>query len=163
MIFLWLNDVWRRNLAYEAAGLAAGELDPAEPVLAKLFPESLLRTTDRAPAVFEERVRALDKSSDDEVMQAVRSVVLALNAVNDEHNGAGYETCKYIDQTLTKASIDGKVVADLRRTTAPADPDEVRRALHVTWHHGRRYWTELAERHDLGLPTDLFTEIDAVL
>jgi lincosamide nucleotidyltransferase B/F len=62
-----------------------------------------------------------------------------------------------------EADLPDHVVTDLRRTTAPADPDEVRQALRVTWQVGRRYWTELAKRHNHGLPAALFTEIDAVL
>lgn len=39
-------------------------------------------------------------------------MVLALNTINSDHNGAGYETserevlCQYIDDTLEEADID---------------------------------------------------------
>jgi hypothetical protein len=33
----------------------------------------------------------------------------------------------------------------------------------MAWPHGPRYWTELAERHDLGVPRALFAEIDGTL
>lgn len=114
------SDIWRSNLVDEAAEVAAGRLDRDEAVLAKLFPESLLTATDQTLTTFEERVLALDTDSDDDVMQAVRSVVLALNTVNDEHNGTGYETderellCAYIDQTLTEAGVDVPALAARR-------------------------------------------------
>lgn len=62
-----------------------------------------------------------------------------------------------------EAELPAHVVADVRRATAPAGPDEVREALRMAWQHGRRYWTALANRHDLGVPQALFAEIDAIL
>lgn len=62
-----------------------------------------------------------------------------------------------------EAELPAHVVTDLRRTTAAANPDEVREALRLAWRHGRRYWTELARRHDSGVPQALFAEIDATL
>ncbi|BCB76714.1 hypothetical protein GCM10022251_50160 [Phytohabitans flavus] len=114
------SDVWRRNLAKEAAALAAGRLASQEAVLTRLFPQSLLTATDQALTAFEQQVRTLDAPSDDEIMETVQSVVLDLNGVNDDHGGAGYETderellCTYIDQTLTEAGIDVPAVAARR-------------------------------------------------
>jgi lincosamide nucleotidyltransferase len=55
------------------------------------------------------------------------------------------------------------VVIELGRTTAPADAGAVREALRVAWQRGRGYWTELARRHRIDPPEELFTEIEAAL
>ncbi|MFG2044541.1 hypothetical protein [Dactylosporangium sp. NPDC048998] len=62
-----------------------------------------------------------------------------------------------------EVELPDDVVLELRRTTAPADPEAVRQALRVAWQCGRGYWTELARRHHIGLPEDLFAEIDNAL
>lgn len=80
--------------------------------MARLFPESLLQATDAALGSFEAEVLALRTPSDDEVLGVVRRAVLALNAINDEHGGGGYETgereelCEFIDRTLEGHGID---------------------------------------------------------
>lgn len=84
--------------------------------MSRLFPDSLLRRTDEVLAAFETELGALDVASeapsDARLLGAVRRVVLALNAVNEEHGGAGYETdererlCDYIDTALTEAGVD---------------------------------------------------------
>lgn len=55
------------------------------------------------------------------------------------------------------------IVADLRTTTASADPGEVRNAVRAAWRQGRRYWTQLARLHSRRLPHDLFAELDSAL
>jgi lincosamide nucleotidyltransferase B/F len=62
-----------------------------------------------------------------------------------------------------EAELPAHVVTDLRRTTSPADPDDVRAALRAAWQYGRGYWTELAKRYDIGVPEELFAEIDRAL
>lgn len=59
--------------------------------------------------------------------------------------------------------LPAQVLSNLRDTTASADRGEVRQAIRMAWHHGRRYWTELAKRHDFDVPQTLFAEIDATL
>ena len=55
---------------------------------------------------------ALSSPSDEQIFGAVERVVLSLNTINNDHNGAAYETgereqlCQYIDDTLTEAGID---------------------------------------------------------
>ncbi|MEV4612720.1 hypothetical protein AB0K43_08965 [Kitasatospora sp. NPDC049258] len=103
---------WRQGRAEEARALAAGELDPGEAYLARLFPDSLLLRTDEVLAAFEAELGAFTGPADAQVLGAVERVVLALNEVNDEHGGGGYETdererlCDYIDSALTGAGVD---------------------------------------------------------
>ncbi|WP_033825691.1 hypothetical protein [Kitasatospora sp. MBT63] len=102
---------WREGLAREARALAAGTLDPAEAYVSQLFPDSLLSRTDEVLAAFEAELGGWAGPSDGQVLGAVERVVLALNAVNDEHGG-GYETdererlCDYIDASLAGAGVD---------------------------------------------------------
>ncbi|MFE4721733.1 hypothetical protein ACFRLW_36045 [Streptomyces sp. NPDC056728] len=80
--------------------------------MAELFPDSLLVATDSVLDSFEAELALPQDVSDGRVFDAVQRVVLALNAVNDEHNGAAYETdereqlCHYIDESLTERGID---------------------------------------------------------
>ncbi|WP_329497528.1 hypothetical protein [Kitasatospora herbaricolor] len=104
---------WRRHRAEEAAELAAGTLDPTEAYLAELFPDSMLAATDLVLAAFEEEAAAWGAApADTLVLGAVERAVLALNAVNEEHDGAAYETdererlCAYIDEVLITAGVE---------------------------------------------------------
>jgi hypothetical protein len=89
-----------------------GRLDPDDAVMAHLFPDSMLSRTDEALSSFESEVRALSDSSDEHVFEVVERVVLALNAVNRDYQGAAYETgereqlCLFIDKSLSQAGVD---------------------------------------------------------
>ncbi|MFI8433605.1 hypothetical protein ACIGJO_07625 [Streptomyces sp. NPDC079020] len=112
------SDLWRRQLTEEAAGLAAGTLTPERAFTTQLFPDSLVTATDETLGSFEAGMSALGAPSDDEILSAVERVVLALNAVNEAHGGAGYETgerellCEYIDATLTENGVDVTALAE---------------------------------------------------
>ena len=113
------SDLWREQVAEEAAEHAAGRTD--ELFMAELFPEPLLTDTDGALAAFEGDLRWLDPTSDDAVFDIVERVVRDLNRINREHCGAGYETgereelCTYIDAALEEAGVDVAAVASRRR------------------------------------------------
>src|SRR5215475_10591589 len=51
--------VWRQNVADDAAGLAAGALDPEEAVAAQLWPDDMIRDTDEVLNGFEADVAGL--------------------------------------------------------------------------------------------------------
>jgi hypothetical protein len=101
------TEVWRADVA-------------EDPDRADLYPESLILRTDEVLAEFEVEVADFEAPSDDDVFSAVENVVLALNAVNEEHDETGYETderellCAYIDETLTEAGIDVAALAARR-------------------------------------------------
>ncbi|MGW6137305.1 hypothetical protein [Streptomyces sp. NPDC055140] len=98
---------WREGIAEEQRELAAGTLDPECACMAELFPERLLVATDSVLGAFEAELPLLQGAPDEHIFAAVQRVVLALNVVNDEHNGGAYETgereqlCHYIDEALT--------------------------------------------------------------
>ncbi|MER7710917.1 hypothetical protein ABTX83_10205 [Streptomyces werraensis] len=103
---------WRQGIAEEAAEIAAGTLDPECACMAGLFPEKLLTATDAVLDTFEDQLPGLDDASDEQVFAVVERVVLALNAVDEAHNGSAFETdereelCDYIDQSLTEHGVD---------------------------------------------------------
>jgi hypothetical protein len=103
---------WRRGIAEEAEELAAGTLDPECACMAGLFPEELLTATDAVLDVFETELPGLVEASDERVFVVVERVILALNAVNEAHNGNAFETdereelCDYIDKSLTEHGVD---------------------------------------------------------
>jgi lincosamide nucleotidyltransferase len=53
-------------------------------------------------------------------------------------------------------------IAELRGTNC-ADSGDVATAVRSAWQCGRRYWTELAQRHGTAVPDRLFLEIDDAL
>jgi len=87
----------------------AGELTPDQICAGRLWPESLLNSTDAALTGFEDNLRTLTSPSDEDVFDTVRHLVLALNQINAQHGGAGYETgereelCDYIDASLSES------------------------------------------------------------
>jgi lincosamide nucleotidyltransferase len=73
-----------------------------------------------------------------------------------------------IDHWLTpsrraEGELPPQDLAELGHATASATPDGLRAALQAAWHSGRRYWTELAQRHHRAVPLGLLTEIDSAL
>ncbi|MFF5405457.1 hypothetical protein ACFY8K_20835 [Streptomyces misionensis] len=103
---------WRRGVAEEAAELAAGTLETECAYMAELFPEGLLLTTDAVLRAFEAELTTLAEGDDARVLAAVERVVLALNAVHEEHDQCAFETdereqlCAYIDASITERGID---------------------------------------------------------
>ena len=106
------NDVWRARVEREAAEVAAGRLPAGQAYAASLFPETLLASTDAALTAFDGAIARLNPQADDEVFAVVKAVVIALNEINEQHGGAGYEThererlCAYIDEALTEVGVD---------------------------------------------------------
>jgi hypothetical protein len=111
---------WRARVDEEARELAVGTRAPSDAFLSELFPESLLAATDEALRTFESDVEALRGQDDEQVFEAIKRVVLVLNEINEDHDGAGYETeereelCLYIDQTLVEHGIDVPALAARR-------------------------------------------------
>ncbi|WP_326709620.1 hypothetical protein OG758_09815 [Streptomyces sp. NBC_01474] len=103
---------WRKGIEREQRKLATGTLDADCACMAELFPESLITATDSVLDAFEADISALQDASDERIFDAVQRVVLALNAVNDEHDGAAYETdereqlCHYIDEALAEQGVN---------------------------------------------------------
>ncbi|MFE1801808.1 hypothetical protein ACFW9L_37375 [Streptomyces sp. NPDC059517] len=108
---------WRARVDEETTEVAAGTRAPSDAFMSELFPESLLVATDEALRAFELDVEALRDQDDGEAFEAIKRVVLMLNGINEDHDGAGYETqereelCLYIDQTLTEHGIDVPALA----------------------------------------------------
>ncbi|MER6154852.1 hypothetical protein ABT147_04815 [Streptomyces sp. NPDC001868] len=123
---------WRARVDEEAAEVAAGTRDPSDAFLAELFPGSLLGATDGALRAFELDVDALRDQDDEQAFKAIERVVVALNEINEDHDGAGYETeereqlCLYIDQTLTEHGIDVPALAARRGITRTEITDDWR-------------------------------------
>jgi hypothetical protein len=106
-----------------AGDVARGVLPPGQAFALTLWPQSLLGSTDAALATFEAELHEFTPASDDQVLDVVRRVVLALNKINDEHvdlGEMGYETgereelCEYIDATLAESGIDVAALAARR-------------------------------------------------
>lgn len=59
--------------------------------------------------------------------------------------------------------LPSHVLAELREVIANAHTEDVSATIQRAWQSGRRYWTELAQRHGREAPQPLFTEIDDAL
>ncbi len=111
------SDAWRRRVEEEAAQLTQGALAPDQMCAAKLWPESLLNSTDAALTGFEDNLRNHTSPPDEDVFDTVKRLILALNQINAQHGGAGYETdereelCDYIDASLSESGIDAGALA----------------------------------------------------
>jgi hypothetical protein len=127
---------WRERVATDAAGLAAGTLDPDDAVAATLWPDGMIRDTDEVLDRFDADVAGLvrhrwEPATDEEIFEVVRRTVLALNAVDAQHDDA-YETgereqlCEYIDSVLDEAGIDVDALASRHRITRHEITDEWR-------------------------------------
>ncbi|MFF3876248.1 hypothetical protein [Streptomyces sp. NPDC001978] len=103
---------WRDGIVKEAEELATGTLDPECACMAELFPEELLTSTDAVLDTFEMELPGLAEADDAQIFGVVERVVMALNAVNEAHDGSAYETdereqlCDFIDQSLTEHGVD---------------------------------------------------------
>jgi hypothetical protein len=104
--------IWREGIEEEARLVAAGVLEEEFAVTARLFPQGLLSRMDEILEMFERDASALRDRSDEAVLASIRRVVVALNSLNDEHNGDAIATserdllCAYIDEAITEAGVD---------------------------------------------------------
>jgi hypothetical protein len=103
---------WRRRVTEEAAEVAAGTVDPCDAFMAELFPEQLLLATDAVLDKFEAELPTVARGDDARLFVVVERVVLALNAVNEDHDESAFETdererlCAYIDAALCEQGVD---------------------------------------------------------
>ncbi|MES9536656.1 hypothetical protein [Actinomadura sp. NPDC000600] len=125
------TEYWR-DVAEEARQVAAGELDAEDASTAELFPEDMLIRTDEVLQPFERELAALIDPTDEEIFAVIQHVVLALNKVNEDYDGAAYETdereqlCEYIENSLTDNGIDVDAFAGRHGLTRHEITDEWR-------------------------------------
>jgi hypothetical protein len=109
------SDEWQRRVDEQVTEVAQGLLSSADAYAERLWPKSLRTGTDSALASFEHELRALSSPADDDILDVVQSLVLALNEINQQHVRAGltgYETdereqlCDYIDASLEESGVD---------------------------------------------------------
>ncbi len=126
------TEYWRESVAEEARQVAAGELDAEDASTAELFPEDMLIRTDEVLQPFERELAALIDPTDEEIFAVIQHVVLALNKVNEDYDGAAYETdereqlCEYIENSLTDNGIDVDAFAGRHGLTRHEITDEWR-------------------------------------
>lgn len=126
------TDRWRAEVEQERADLAAGKYRPVWAT--RLWADTLIDGTDDAMDAFEDDLDDLladcgDTLADDDILDAVRYLVLDLNDIDDEHRRAGltgYETGErealidYIEATLNEAGVDVTALA-VRHGFEPGD------------------------------------------
>ncbi len=104
---------WRRTVAEQAVEVATGTLAADEAFAARLWPSDFVEAVDAALDEYEARVR--QPAEDDAVVEAVKQVVLALNAIDEEHGcietGEREQLCEYIDDVLVATGVDVDALA----------------------------------------------------
>ena len=117
------SERWHKRVEEQTAEVAQGVLSRAQAFALTLWPEPLIASTNAALATFEDELHEVASASDDQILGVVRSLVLALNKINDEQVRAGemgYETgereelCDYIDATLGESGVDVAALAARR-------------------------------------------------
>jgi hypothetical protein len=127
------TDGWRVGIAEEETEVASGTLDPECAVMARLYLGLSLSRTDEVLSAFDAEVGAFSGPSDDQIFDVVGHVILALNTVNAERDGTGYETgerealCLCIDGALEEAGVDVAALAARHGLSRYAITDRWRR------------------------------------
>lgn len=139
------TEEWGHEVRDQKGRIAAGTLAEVDAYALHLWPEAFIAAVDTALDAYEADVRSLSQTesvtrsgpealpgmpplpmpspSDDEVVASVERVVMALNAINEEHGrietDEREELCQYIDDVLTDAGIDVRALTarrDIART-----------------------------------------------
>ena len=125
------------RLEAEAAAIAVGTFDVYDAFAAQLYPQEMIRDTDRVLDGFDADVAGLvnhrwEPAADAEIFDVIERTVRALNAVNVQYDDAAYETderellCAYIENVLDGAGIDVDSFAERHRLTRHEITDEWR-------------------------------------
>jgi len=128
------SEAWRDAKAEERRRLAVGEITPAQCYMEQLFPDAFIDRTDALLSGFAAQIAgtATDASAYPRIMAQIESLVLALNQVNIDFNGAVIETgeredlCAYIDAVLVEHGIDLDALAAAHGCTADELTDQWR-------------------------------------
>ncbi|WP_200210908.1 hypothetical protein [Micromonospora coerulea] len=119
---------WGREVQDQKGRIAAGTLAEDDAYALHLWPEAFIAAVDTALDAYEADVRSFSSPSDDEVFASVEQVVMALNAINEEHGrietSERDKLCEYIDDVLTDAGIDVEGLTsrrDIERTELTDD------------------------------------------
>ncbi|MEU4476750.1 hypothetical protein AB0F68_01580 [Micromonospora sp. NPDC023966] len=111
--------------------IAAGTLAENGAYALDLWPEAFIAAVDTALDAYEADVRSFSSPPDDKVFASVKRVVMALNAIDEEHGsrietGEREELCEYIDDVLTDAGIDADGLTSRRNIDRAELTDEWR-------------------------------------
>jgi hypothetical protein len=103
---------WRESIAEEARLVAEDPLEAEFAVMAELHPVEAMERMDPLFATFERAISRPATSSDQQIMDAVRELVEALNVLHHEFaddliaTQERDEMCEYIDDALVDAGVD---------------------------------------------------------
>ncbi|GGR68079.1 hypothetical protein GCM10010169_09710 [Micromonospora fulviviridis] len=122
------TEKWGREVQDQKGRIAAGTLAEDDAYALHLWPEAFIAAVDTVLDAYEADVRSFSSPSDDEVFASVERVVMALNAIDEEHGrietGEREKLCEYIDDVLTDAGIDVEGLTsrrDMERTELTDD------------------------------------------
>ena len=107
---------WRREVASQAAAVAAGTLPPDEAYAARAWPEDFIARIDVALERYEQDLSRLDPADDAAVWSAVERVVTGINTANrgEIDTMTGEELAEYVDEAMTAAGVDVEALTSRR-------------------------------------------------
>jgi hypothetical protein len=107
---------WRREVASQAAAVAAGTLSPDEAYAARAWPEDFITRIDVALERYEQDLSRLDPADDAAVWSAVERVVTAINTADhgEIDTMTREELAEYLDEALTAAGVDVEALTSRR-------------------------------------------------
>lgn len=105
---------WRDSKAEERQKFLAGKITAKECFMESLFPDEFIDRTDTALKLFVANISNCSPHQDDypKVRNAIKSLVLDLNKINDDFDGSVIETgereeiCDFIDDVIVAHGID---------------------------------------------------------
>lgn len=125
------TEEWARLVQDQRRRITAGTLAEDDAYALDLWPEAFIAAVDTALDAYEADVRSFLSPSDDKVFASIERVVMALNAIDEEHGsrietGEREELCEYIGAVLTGAGIDVDRIASRRNIDRAELTDEWR-------------------------------------
>ena len=113
------TEYWRGRKAEERQEFLAGKIAATDCYMEQLFPDEFLERTDARLKSFISSISACVTTADDypKVMQAIESLVVELNTINDDFDGSVIETgerealCEFIDNVIVTHGIDIEALA----------------------------------------------------
>jgi hypothetical protein len=107
-----LTQIWRDEKINEKRQFEAGEIDASECCMAELFPDEFINETEPLLQSLADRISDIDELDYPAVSDAIKTLVMALNQINEKFDQAVIETgereqlCQFIEDVIEESAVD---------------------------------------------------------